>query len=263
MSNFTTEVRFICEVAAGYDESQDRDKVSEIIDAARPTIFDFDYPIFDETYKPILERKILRHYYTREIAFETVGLWKLKLEARLNEIMPKYNKLYQLELINYNPLWDVDLHEDKERTIDTDTSGSENRVDTGTSESISNGTQTDDGHHDEHSTELYSDTPQGYITDLADGKYLTNATVTNTNGNNYNARGTTDNTTANTSDTRNKATTGTVDTTDEYVKHIKGKRGGLTYSKMLSEEIDLIDKIDNLDYRIIRELKDLFFMLWA
>lgn len=263
MSNFTTEVRFICEVAAGYDESQGRDKVSEIIDAARPVIFDFDYPIFDVTYKPILERKILRHYYTREIALETVGLWKLKLEARMNEIMPKYNKLYQLELINYNPLWDVDLTEDKQRTIDTDTTGTENRTDTGLGESDTTGSRTRSGTTSDNSQELYSDTPQGYITDLADGKYLTNATLTSSNGTSADTQNTTEHTDTSTTDTRNKATTGTVDTTDEYVKHIKGKRGGLTYSKMLSEEIDLIDRIDNLDYRVIRELKDLFFTLWA
>ena len=49
------------------------------------------------------------HYYTREIGFETVGLWKLKLQTKLNEIMPYYNKLYETELLKYNPLYDVDM----------------------------------------------------------------------------------------------------------------------------------------------------------
>ena len=251
MSNFTTEVRYICEVAAGYDESQERDNVYEVITKAIPKVFDFTFPIFDEAYRPVLERKILMHYYTREIAFETAALWKLKLETRLNEIMPKYNKLYNLELINYNPICDVDLTEDKWRDIDTATTGSETRGDSSNyerhiSESGSNS-----------NTNLYSDTPQGEITNLADGKYLTNATIDNgSNSSNTNEYGSD-------ASSRNTTTGGTVDTTDNYLKHIKGKRGGLTYSKMLEEEVDLIEKLDNIDYRIIRELKDLFFTLWA
>ena len=93
MSKYTTEVRFICEQAADYDASQNYAKVSEIIDKAIPKVFDFDFPIFDETYRNVLCTKILKHYYTREICEETVGLWKLRLDTRLNEIMPFYNKL--------------------------------------------------------------------------------------------------------------------------------------------------------------------------
>lgn len=251
MANFTTEVRSICEFYAGCEEPQERDKVHDIITAAMPKIFDFDFPIFDNAYKPVLERKILMHYYTREIALETVALWKLKLEARLNEIMPKYNKLYELELLTYNPLWDVDITEDKWRDIDTTTTGQEARSETASGQSAEQTTGTNSN------TSLYSDTPQGQITNLTEGKYLTNATMDN--GSSTGAR----NVSTNDTSSRNTATNGTVDTTDNYLKHIKGKRGGLTYSKMLQEEIDLIDKLDNIDYRIIRELKDLFFMLWA
>lgn len=251
MANFTTEVRTICEYYAGYDESQERDKVSDIITAAMPKVFDFDFPIFDEEYRTVLERKILMHYYTREIALETVALWKLKLEARLNEIMPKYNKLYQLELIKYDPLWDVDLTEDKWRDIDTETTGRENRSDTGSYNRSNDTTVTN------NNTNLYSDTPQGAITNLAEGKYLTNATMDNGGSHTIGTE------LGGNTDTRNVTSGGTVDTTDNYLKHIKGKRGGLTYSKMLQEEIDLIDELDNIDYRIIRELRDLFFTLWA
>lgn len=251
MANFTTEVRSICEFYAGYEEGQERDKVHDIITVAMPKVFDFDFPIFDEEYRPVLERKILMHYYTREIALETVALWKLKLEARLNEIMPKYNKLYEVQLFSYNPLWDVDLTEDKWRDIDTSTTGQEARQESSTGQSAE---QTANSNSN---TNLYSDTPQGEISRLAEGKYLTNATMDSgtTNGSR--------NLSTNDSGSRNTSTTETVDTTDNYLKHIKGKRGGLTYSKMLEEEVDLIEKLDNIDYRIIRELRDLFFTLWA
>ncbi|MBO7731204.1 MAG: hypothetical protein J6S67_01575 [Methanobrevibacter sp.] len=109
MSKYTTEVRYICETAAGYDESKGFNDVDQIINDSIDNIFTFDFPIFDESYRNVICSKILRHYYTREIGFETVGLWKLKLYTKLNEIMPFYNQLYNSELIKFNPLYDVDL----------------------------------------------------------------------------------------------------------------------------------------------------------
>lgn len=262
MSNYTTEVRYICEVAAGCEESQERDKVHDIITAAIPKIFDFDFPIFAEEHREVLERKILMHYYTREIGLETVGLWKLKLETRLNEIMPHYNVLYNLEFTQYNPLWDVDLTEDKTRTIDTDTSDSENRMGTTSNVSDTQNARQRAETHGDNGSNLYSDTPQGQITNLADGKYLTNATLTSDDGHINDTENTTTHYTDAGNSTRSTMATGTVDTTDLYMKHIKGKRGGLTYSKMMEEEYDLREKIGDIDMRIIRDLRDLFFNLY-
>ena len=112
MSKYTTEVRFICEEAAGLTSSVGYLGVNDVINTALPKVFNFDFPIFDEAYRPILEKKILKHYYTREIGLETVGLWKLFLDTKLNEIMPYYNQLYTSELITFNPMYDVDLTRD-------------------------------------------------------------------------------------------------------------------------------------------------------
>lgn len=108
MSNYTTEIRFICESANEQLNGSGYNNLSENIQAGRAAIFDFDYPIFDPEYKSVLESKILMHYYTREISEETVGLWKLRLNARMNEIMPFYNKMYESELLAFNPFWDTD-----------------------------------------------------------------------------------------------------------------------------------------------------------
>lgn len=112
MSKYTTEVRYICETYAGLNESEGYDKINDIITKSMDKVFDFDYPIFDSAYKNVLQRKILKHYYTREIGLETVGLWKHFLDMRMNEIMPYYNKLYETELLKFNPLYDVDLTKD-------------------------------------------------------------------------------------------------------------------------------------------------------
>ena len=87
MSKYTTELRYICEMYAG-GESKGYSDVNKVIQAAIPKVFDFDFPIFDEAYRNVLCTKILKHYYTREIAAETVGLWKLWLDTKMNEIMP-------------------------------------------------------------------------------------------------------------------------------------------------------------------------------
>lgn len=115
MSKYTTELRFLCETEAGLVESQGFNSIQSILEQSAPKIFNFDFPIFDENYRLPLEIKILRHYYTREISEETVGLWKLRLQDKLNIIMPYYNQLYESELIKFNPLYDADLSTDYEK----------------------------------------------------------------------------------------------------------------------------------------------------
>ena len=88
MSKYTTELRFLCETVAGLTESKGYAHIDDILESAAPVIFDFDWPLFDDEYRTALEIKILRHYYTREISEETVGLWKLRLCDKLNMIMP-------------------------------------------------------------------------------------------------------------------------------------------------------------------------------
>lgn len=128
MSKYTTEVRYICENYAGLTESEGYSSINTILEQARSHVFDFEYPIFDENYRSVLEKKILKHYYTREIATETVGLWKHFLDMRMNEIMPYYNQLYSSELLKFDPLYDVDL------TTDRITIGNKNGKDTETLE---------------------------------------------------------------------------------------------------------------------------------
>ena len=108
MSKYTTEVRYICEHYAGLDESATWVDVDDILNRSYDKIFDVeDIPIFDTTYRAGLFKKILLHYYTREIGYETVGLWKMKLNQKMREIMPYYNQLYESTLLTYDPLKNV------------------------------------------------------------------------------------------------------------------------------------------------------------
>lgn len=200
MSKYTTELRFICETSAGLTDSEGYTSTRDIIEKSRAKIFDFDYPIFDENYRSVLETKIIKHYYTREIAAETVGLWKLWLDERMNNIMPYYNQLYKSELLEFNPFYDTDLTTDsnrkekhEENTTDSNvrtdnTSRDENGTETRTDNLASSNTRTDDlktsNDHEDHDTDsstndslqAYSDTPQNGLTGVTELNYLTNAT---------------------------------------------------------------------------------------
>ena len=240
MSKYTTELRFICEELAGKEHSVGYfDAINTVIKTARPLIFDFEYPIFDSAYKPVIETKIIKHYYTREICTETYGRWKMFLDAKMNEIMPYYNQLYNSELIKFNPLHDTDLTRKHQKDNSGDSNG------TGTMNGTLNRTtgSTDDA------WKYYSDTPQGGVTGLASHTYLTNATH-----NTDNATGTQNDTTTNRNTNANEYTD-----TEKYIEFVTGKNSGMSFSKML---LEYRDTFLNIDVRIINELKDLFFNLW-
>lgn len=59
MSVYTTQVRFICEAEAGLKKSVGYDNVNTVIQNAIPKIFNFSWPIFDESYRNVLETKSL------------------------------------------------------------------------------------------------------------------------------------------------------------------------------------------------------------
>lgn len=84
MSNYTTEMRFI---------------ITNNVDIGLK-----DYPIFDETYRNVLNEKIIRHFYFHEIEFDTIDRFVYEINTKMGEIMPYYNKMYTSELLVTNPL---------------------------------------------------------------------------------------------------------------------------------------------------------------
>ena len=116
MAKYTTQVRNICEQKAGLEESKGFNDVDSIIDNSWDKIFTTHCTFFDEQYRSVICKKILKHYYTREIGLETVGLWQLFMNRKLEEIMPYYNKLYESELIQFDPMHNMNLTKSKTST---------------------------------------------------------------------------------------------------------------------------------------------------
>lgn len=279
MSKYTTELRFICETSAGLTDSEGYTSTRDIIEKSRAKIFDFDYPIFDEKYRSVLETKIIKHYYTREIAAETVGLWKLWLDERMNNIMPYYNQLYKSELLEFNPLYDTDITTDSNRKINHEENTTDKNIRT---DNLANkNTRTDNlstaNSHEDHDTEsgtndnltAYSDTPQNGLKGVTELNYLTNATKVNgsdnkkhDNNGSYNTKNTgtqVDDATQTGTVSNDGSGTKKYDNTDEYLEHVKGKRGTDSYAKILQE---YRKTFLNIDQMIINSLSDLFMGVW-
>ena len=162
MSKYTITIK---DIVNNYNLLNNSKSIDEKLDTARSYIFDFDYPVIDDTTKKRIEIAILKHYYYREIAFETIGMFKIKLNDRLNLIMSRYNALYQKQDLSLSPYINSYLKEFGNN----------------------NGTSNTDTKNDDWQTT--SDTPSGILTELKEGKYSSMAVYTNNNDttNNSNA----------------------------------------------------------------------------
>lgn len=288
MSKYTTEVRYICEHLCGLDVSKGYADIGTILSNARSKVFDFPYPIFDEEYRSTLETKILKHYYTREIGEETYGLWKLRLDRKMNEIMPYYNVLYKAKLDEFNPLLTVDMRTERstvngtnrnaDESINDDTNARSIGVTENSNDStakVNNRGLVDNGNVDKTKRmDLYSDTPQGQLSGIdADvPTYLTNARkVEDDNiGNNHTHSldvGESENS-ANGKESSSQISTGNlsrdrkfnedVNSTEKLIERNYGYNGVIP--------ADLLKKfrevIWNVDLMVIDELEPLFMQLW-
>ena len=88
-----------------------------------------------------LAKKIVNHYYMRELGQETIGLFEHYAKVTMDEIMEEYLPLIYSSSINYDPLVNVDYTETFSRTANIDSEGNSNSSGLG----------------------VMSDTPQGQI----------------------------------------------------------------------------------------------------
>ena len=116
---------------------------------------------------------ILKHYIKRRIGFDTVTEFKLALDSKLNEVMPKYNKLFDIL-----DGWDLFNNGEVVTRITSDSGNSTTNV---------SNTNTSDRRN--------SNVPQNELEDIQDGNYMTDYnydtdtgsgnSTTNTSGTTY------------------------------------------------------------------------------
>lgn len=153
---------------------EEKTKISDLANLGRSVIFDFEYPLSSNLTREFFETQILKHYMMRRIGFETMTAFKIQLDCKLNEIMPLYNKMFDL-LEN----WDLFGQEITTR-IGEDNSESTNKQNSKTGMTTSSETSSS-GIEDRRK----SDTPQSELQNVKDGSYVTNYEY-NTNSNDSN-----------------------------------------------------------------------------
>lgn len=262
MAMFTIEVR---DVLKWYSDSHD---INTQIQDAKENIFDDSWQLNNDENTNRIKTMILRHYYMREIGFETVNLWKLKLNTELSEIAPKYSMLYNaIEEVRTNPLGNVDVTETQTANANGSVESSGNakatnkNTDKQTSETTNTGSSTGNGNSDAWQTS--NDTPQGGLDGIESNRYLSSAVhnkstteQTTNNQASTNASGTNESTGS--SESSNSATSSTVSTSD-YVKKIIGKNNG---DGNIDTFVKLYNDVLNIDRQLLNELEPLFMGLW-
>lgn len=180
--------------------------------------------------KDKLARKIVDHYYMREIGFETPALFEHYVKMKMQEIMEDYLPVIYSNSIKFDPLVNVDFTETFERQIE----GSAQNEGTSNSESKSSGLG------------IVNNTPQTNITrqDLESGLYASSVSQTDTEVN----------------DETTTLNTGTSNQNENYTKRTKGNSGvSATAQALIMQYRETIRAVDR---EIIENLNDLFFGLY-
>lgn len=246
-----------------YDNTGVTVELREIVESG-VDIWAFDYPVprasidyngktckvdFD---KAAFEKKIVDHFYFRQIGQETVGRWLHYFRARIREIMPYFVQLYEFDAKFRNiddPLESYNLVE----TFKQETSGTGKVTGSTSSESSSERSEKASNNGSNDLTRKFSNTPQGSIENL--DSYLTEATVENGSQNNASNQSANESGSASGSSEQTSEDSGTVE-------HTLTKRGNIGVQPLGGEVENIRNAFINIDRMIIEELNDLFLQVY-
>lgn len=224
-----------------------------------------DYPIFDEDYRPILNQKIIDHYYMCEIGAETAGLFRHYLHTKMQEIMPYYNRLYLSQELEFNPLRDFDetTEETRKRTGKVDTAGEAHDVTTTTGATQGTASNSTTTSASSSGLSVSSDTPQGMLAtaDITNNQYASAAQKDEDSSSGSSTGSSTTGTQYNDNKSGDAASSSTTDTLiDDIIgKHYFGYGKSKSPSELL---LEYRKTFLNIDLMIIKELEDLFMMIY-
>lgn len=232
MASYTIELRRVCEIY-GRDTVENWFKSYNIEDYLSPSQIEIltKAGLWN---KEKLAKKIVDHYFMREIGFETPALFEHFAKVEMQEIMEYYLPLIYSTAIEFDPLVNVDYTETFEREIE---GSAENQ---GSSNSSSNNTSS--------GLSVYSDTPQGQINkqEILNGKHASNTTANENEGS--------------ISDETSTKNSGSSNTLENYSKRIKGNSGvSATAQALIKQYRDIVKAYDK---EIIDKLNSLFMGIY-
>lgn len=232
MASYTIELRRVCDLY-GRDTVESWFKSYNIEEYLSPSQIETITKV-GLWNKDKLAKKIVNHYFMREIGFETPALFEHYAKVEMQEIMEYYLPLIYSNAIEFDPLVNVDYTETFEREIEGEAKNQ------GSSNSSSNNTSS--------GLNVNSDTPQGQISKQAilQGNYASNTTA------NQNE--------AEINDRTNTQSSGTSNTLENYSKRIKGNSGvSATAQALIKQYRDIIKAYDK---EIIDKLNSLFMGIY-
>ena len=207
-------------------------KINNLAKEGRGKIFDFDYPLTSNITKEEFECMILNHFLMRRIGFETVLSFKIQLNVKLNEIMPMFNKLFDL-IYDENGFGEI-----------TKRKGFYNRVVDNTSNTTNEMKNVSNTNHQNISDRRGSDTPQNELDNIRQGKYVTEYHYDTDNSNS-------EDTSTSNGTSQNKTNTKDNNNYEENISKIN----------MLEVFSKLNEEIKNVYSMIFKELDCLFYQL--
>lgn len=241
----------ILESIVNFDK-EDKTKIKDLAKVGRSTIFNFNYPLSNKVVKEDFECMILNHFIMRRIGFETVTAFRIQLNVKLNEIMPMYNKMFDMldgwDIFNDGEVVTRDVEDERNITSTSESSNdtinsSSNRI---TNNSNTSGTNVSDNRN--------SDTPQNRLSEVRSGEYVDNYGYKQDTSSSEDSS-----TNVGTSDSTNNSTSSSEDNTEN-----KGKIKEITLrtpSDKLKLYQDFIEKRQNIYTMIFKDLEDLFYQL--
>ena len=145
----------ICESICYTNETPSR--IMKLAENSRAEIFrDVEYPLTTKLNKEQFEINIINHFLMRRIGQETLRAFQLTLSNKLNEIMPYYNKLFDM-------LEGWDIFNDGEEVTRTSENSSNAKANNYSNSKTQN-----------TSDRRYSDMPDNRLNDIRSGSYMTN-----------------------------------------------------------------------------------------
>lgn len=225
-----------------------------IIANSRTAFFNFNYPIPSED-KEYFENFVLNEFIMRRIGSGNVKKWRQMFKAKLLEIMPYYNDIFESTHLSFDPLINNDI---------TTTDNGSGTLDTTRDKRTDNDdTYNKSGTENANNTEInrYSDTPQGdsgriWETDAQGHVRLTDYYITDVRGITNNGTRTWSESGGDNRDIVEHETIGT-DTTNEN-ENVKLGVSGKSKSELLNEYRSTFLKIYS---DIAADLEPLFYNL--
>lgn len=168
---------------------EEKTKIKDLASECHNRIFDFTYPLSNKINKDDFEIMILNHFLMRRISYESMTAFQISLNVKLNEIMPMYNKMFDMldswDLFNDGEIYTRQVADG--RITQTNGQIANNIATTNVVNATTSQNGNDVTQKASTSDRRFSELPQNQLSDLRNGNYVTdynydtnNDTINNT-----------------------------------------------------------------------------------